>query len=831
MTLTTAQAVPLPGGTLDPLTIPKYVTPLVIPPVMKKNPGTANDYDIAVRQFKQQILPGGIWNSLNGRADAFPATKVWSYGPDADPMPDSTSLVGGGAGIAPAPNSQFNYPAYTIENSSNVTTTVDWINQLVFDPVACKDTTSFKGDPNCAFIPHLLPIDRSLHWANPEQFKCIDPGKSKDCAPDPVTNGLLLQQPYQGPVPMVVHVHGTHAGPESDGYPEAWWLPNANNLDGYATTGTLVNQFGVTTNPSNRPGVGTFTYPNTQPSSTLWYHDHALGMTRNNVYAGPAGFWILRDPRNTAGETGLTTGRLPAPAPVAGEGLAVTNLPAANGGSREKYREIPIVIQDRSFDWVDANGNPVTAGPTAKGVELFYPDNRAFFQGLQPSQLQIPFLGDATNPSDIAPIWNPEAFFNTMVVNGVTWPTQEVAPALYRFRLLNGSNSRFLNLSLKPVNPVTGKPVSVKRTAWVTEKKGKIKPKKEDIKELPFYQIGADQSLLPRVVMVATGTATPLPGNGTLPKPVKGPHPAQALLLGNAERADVILDFRGLPDGTVIQMFNTAPDAPFGGFPDIPADPATTGQVMRFVVRNALLGKSPTDELRAVDGTLTNPTTAATPPESLVLSPVEGVDTYPAGLTKTRDQALLEEESRKVCVTQDPTLAISFDPTATPDPNNPATCVPTPGNPTPAASVPFAPMAAVLGINGMTGGTVSLWSDPIQTIPAINATETWEFWNWTMDGHPIHVHQVKFKVINREAFDPTGALSGVAQPAQATEAGWKDTVVAYPGQVTRIAATFDIPGLYVWHCHIVEHEDNEMMVPFCVGGDSAPGCGVVPLAP
>ena len=70
---------------------------------------------------------------------------------------------------------------------------------------------------------------------------------------------------------------------------------------GYATTGTLVNQFGsAITNDPGRPGVGTFTYPNTQPSSTLWYHDHALGMTRNNVYAGPAGFWILRDP-NGAG--------------------------------------------------------------------------------------------------------------------------------------------------------------------------------------------------------------------------------------------------------------------------------------------------------------------------------------------------------------------------------------------------------------------------------------------------------------------------------------------------------------------------------------------------
>lgn len=810
--VSSALALPVPGGTLDPLTIPKYVAPLVIPPVMN-NTGTANDYDIAVRQFKQQILPGGIWNTLNGRNDAFPPTTVWSYGPDADPMPDSSSL-GGGVGIAPAPNSQFNYPAYTIENVSFQPTTVDWINQLVVDPVACKATTDFANDPACNFVPHLLPVDRSLHWANPEQLPCVEDGKFKDCAPDPakLSDPTILQRPYDGPVPMVVHVHGAHAGPESDGYAEAWWLPNANNIAGYATTGTLVNGFGgITTNDPARPGVGSFSYPNTQPSSTVWYHDHSLGMTRSNVYAGPAGFWILRTA--TGSEDGLVSGVLPAPAPAAGEGLAETNLPPG----RHKYREIAVAIQDRSFN---ADGS------------LFYPDNRAFFEGLTPDQLQIPFIGDLTTPSDIAPIWNPEAFFNTMVVNGVTWPQMEVAPALYRLRLLNGCNSRFLNLSLRPVNPATGKPISVKQSVWVTQPNGKVKRKTDNIRELPFYQIGAEQSLLPRVVRVTTGTATPLPGDGSIPKSLRGPHPDQALLMGNAERADVILDFRGLPNGTVIQMFNTAPDAPFGGFPVIPADPSTSGQVMRFVVNTALLGTSPTDEIRALDGTLTNPTTAATPPESLGLSAVEGVDTYPANVANlnpaARDLALLEEESLKICVTVAPTGAITYDPTATPDPANPGTCVTATG--ALAASVPFAPKAAVLGINGRTGGTVTLWSDPIQTNPALDSTETWEFWNWTVDGHPIHVHEVKFKVLNREAFDPvTGALSGAVRPAEVTETGWKDTVIAYPGQVTRIAATFDLPGLYVWHCHIVEHEDNEMMVPYCVGDKAtAPGCNLVP---
>ncbi len=370
--LSSALAQPLPGGTLNPTTIPKYVTPLVIPPVMN-NTGTANDYDIAVRQFKQQILPGGIWNTINGRTDAFPATTVWSYGPDADPAPDSTAL-GGGVGIAPAPNSQFNYPAYTIEATVNTPSTVDWINDLVVDPVACKASATPATDPACNYLSHLLPIDRTLHWANPEQLTCTDPLKTKDCVPAPA-NGAILQQPYLGPVPIITHVHGAHITPESDGYPEAWYLPRANNIPAtYATQGTLVNQYGRITNPASRPGVGEFIYRNDQPSTTIWYHDHSLGMTRSNVYAGPAGFWLLRDPAApNGGEDGLVSGTLPGPAPVAGEDLATTNLPASLGGSREKYREIPIVIQDRSFN---ADGS------------LFYPGDRAFFEGLPRTQAE-----------------------------------------------------------------------------------------------------------------------------------------------------------------------------------------------------------------------------------------------------------------------------------------------------------------------------------------------------------------------------------------------------------------------------------------------------------
>ena len=199
-------SLPLPGGSLDPLTIPKYVTPLVIPPVMDNN-GTADRYSIAVRQFRQQILPGGLWNTLDGRADAFPATTVWGYGPDADPIPDSSAL-GGGAGIAPAGNSQFNYPGYTLETRADVPIEVRWINELV--------------DANGNYLPPLVTVDQTLHWANPPQI-CSDGRTATNCeGTDPL--------PYTGPVPIVTHLHGAHVDWTSDGYPEAWWLPAANNL-------------------------------------------------------------------------------------------------------------------------------------------------------------------------------------------------------------------------------------------------------------------------------------------------------------------------------------------------------------------------------------------------------------------------------------------------------------------------------------------------------------------------------------------------------------------------------------------------------------------------
>jgi FtsP/CotA-like multicopper oxidase with cupredoxin domain len=786
---------------LDPLTVEKYAIPLVIPPVMNDNNpvnGIQDKYDIAVRQFQQQILPGGIWNKLGLTAQTHPPTTVWSYGPAADPAPDASDL-GLPAGVAPAPNSQFNYPAYTFETMSNTSVEVRWINDLV-DP----DTGNA--------LQHLLPVDQTLHWANPKEDLCRDGTFRTDCATD---NPAL----YTGAVPIVTHVHGAHVDPDSDGYPEAWWLPAALDVDCTGATATTADDYKcsgsiyTTADAGNvgNSGYADYSYRQDQPATTLWYHDHSLGMTRLNVYAGPAGFWLVRGGQYDGGTNTLTAtpAVLPGPAPVTGDTVLELNAPgvADAADKRSGIREIPVVIQDRSF-YDDGS--------------LFYPDNRAFFEGLNdpnnPNQfpgapvLDIPYVGDPDLESDIAPTWNPEAFFNVMVVNGVAWPKLEVAPALYRLRLLNGCNSRFLNLAMFKMHK--------KKADMVTGK------------EVPFYQIGAEQGFLQNVVEVLTGKATVLAGDGTLPVDrTPGAFKDQALLMGLAERADVIVDFRGFKNGDRIRMVNTAPDAPFGGFPDVPADPATTGQVMEFVVNTALLGASPTDP-----GGLT----PATDPWSLQLN----AEATLGAPSVTRQVSLNEGESEALCVNVDAagnvvtafnadgtqTLPHSLDSLGTPcyDPVGMAV-----------VGFPMAPKEALLGqvdltdpavplgipykwtangvgsehfVTNAEGVNVSVW---VTENPAVGAVEDWEIYNFTADAHPIHQHLVRFNVIGRQAIPGWLPVAPVVQPWETNV--FKDTVIAYPGEITTIRSHFDVAGLYVWHCHIVEHEDNEMMRPYFVG--------------
>jgi spore coat protein A len=116
------------------------------------------------------------------------------------------------------------------------------------------------------------------------------------------------------------------------------------------------------------------------------------------------------------------------------------------------------------------------------------------------------------------------------------------------------------------------------------------------------------------------------------------------------------------------------------------------------------------------------------------------------------------------------------------------------------------------------------WNMPVTEDPVLNSVEIWNLINLTDDSHPIHLHLVRFQILDRRRFEPftykvRGILkyTGNAVPPDPNEAGWKDTVRADPGMVTRIIVRFEgFVGRYVWHCHILEHEDNEMMRPYDV---------------
>lgn len=222
------------------------------------------------------------------------------------------------------------YPGPTIEAVRGIPTLVRWTNHL-------------DG------ITYPIPVDKTLHWA------------------DPLNEGHV-HGTYTGPVPTVVHLHGGETESASDGHPDAWFTP------GFAIKGKgWVHE--------------EFVYDNQQPPATLWYHDHALGVTRLNVYMGLAAFYLLRDP--------------------AIEGPL--NLPS---GAYERE----IVIQDRMFN---------------DDGSLFYID---------------PNDPDAIPNPDVHPNWGPEFFGDVIIVNGKIWPKFTVEPRQYRLRLLNGSNARFYNL-------------------------------------------------------------------------------------------------------------------------------------------------------------------------------------------------------------------------------------------------------------------------------------------------------------------------------------------------------------------------------------------------
>lgn len=521
-------------------------------------------------------------------------------------------------------------------------------------PVQVKYLNNLRGPDGQLLVKHLLTVDPTLGGAN-------------------------MGDPE---IRIVTHLHGGHVAPEFDGHPEAWITnnPAASGLPADPVSGRPERPTGNTV---------TYRYTNDQPANQLWYHDHAMGITRLNVYAGLAANYLLRDSAEDA-----------------------LNLP------RGAY-EIPLVIQDKSFN---------------EDGSLHYDSNPL----LNPDGSQVTVDGKPVFSS------NPEFFGNVITVNGKAWPKLEVEPRKYRFRMLNGSDSRFYHIWLERSD---GLPIPA----------GAI------------TQIGNDGGLLPVAV----------PGIGS--------EEDHGLLLALAERADLIVDFSKFPAGTKITVRNDAA-TPYPSGSEV--NPATTGRIMQFRVTKPL-AQADTSQLPANPRALS----ALAAPDNVRL-----VD--------------LQETEENGAYLYDPmTGSIS--------------------------------KRLKILLNGLP------FDAPVTENIRLNDVEDWIIINNTVDMHPMHLHLVHFEVVEKGsiapgAYTPADGAGGMPQVApgglrpstnpdgsaanadspytvQPQEGGLKDTVRVPPADdilgsqgYVRVRAKFDLIGTYMWHCHILAHEDHEMMRPFRV---------------
>ena len=388
--------------------------------------------------------PGFIFNTKKGNITVDVAQTV-----------QMTGLVGPD-GITPVPTTLWGYgdkgfntwPGRTFQVRSNEPLEVKWQNKLLDVAglplpylITGKDNTSLGfGDYTGRSV-----VDTNLHWAYSLMTPQLDYRRFSIDA-----NG----------VPIVPHVHGGHTDAIFDGNPEYFFSP------GYGVRGPQWVE-------------KKYQYDNSQPAGTIWYHDHALGITRLNVYTGMAGFYIIRDDFDTG---------------LPGNGAFLPAFPY----------EAAFAIQDKMFKDTGELFYPAFPG------DPYYDD---FITG--EGAVLPPNLFPGGGPTGLA-----EFFGDHMVVNGVIWPKMDVEPRNYRLRLLNGCDSRFLAVQFFEV------------PASESDFTNAVGP-------LPFTVIGSDQGLASEpttgqtTLLIETGSRYDVifdfkqvtPGNRVIMKNIGGDEP------------------------------------------------------------------------------------------------------------------------------------------------------------------------------------------------------------------------------------------------------------------------------------------------------------------
>src|SRR5499433_1189809 len=619
---------------LDPNIVPKFVNQLTRPPVFVPI-GTKFDPTLGRNIPLYEVTENVVFQQI--LPPGFPKTKIYAYGGKVN-----TAGPGQLANI----QTVFQTPGPTFETTRDHRIFVHYINNI--------------GGP------HMFPVDPTIMAANPNN------------APIPTPPFVPFPPGYpqfQSPVVTVAHLHGGVTPSDSDGFPESWFSR------------------GLTRKGPTFSGT-TFEYFNGQLPTTLWYHDHALGMTRLNLAAGLEGVYIIRDPNDAIAPL-LPSGRF----------------------------EWPLMLTDRAFN---------TDG-------------------------SIHFTSVGDNPGT-HPYWDPEYFGDEILVNGKVWPNLNVQRRQYRFRIVDGSNARFYNLSLS--------------------------------NGMSFIQIGADGSYLPAPVTLTQQ------------------------LIAVCERTDILIDFSNLPPGTKVVLLNSA-NAPFPGGDLVDNN---TGVVMQFTV---------------VNSTAVHPKPL---PATLITIPTL-VETENIGNPKLF--TLNEQEDP---ISGDP-LGVFIDGRHF---DEDVTEIPRVGTTEAWYFTNLTEDAHPIHIH-----LVEFQLEDRQLIDRDRFKAYWE----SLNGADLPLNHAPIRVNPETAVD-TGDGTGVRdflfdtqggtvfpgtpsqpEPPSPSESGWKDVFLAPPFMVTRVRLrlapqsvneadlfpgknTFPFdptegPG-YVWHCHILDHEDNDMMRPMAI---------------
>jgi len=438
-------------------------------------------------------------------------------------------------------------------------------------------------------------------------------------------------------------------------------------------------------------------------------------------------------------------------------------------------------IEDQNRrDLVTAGVLPETLGAHETSLMItdrsFTSDGQLYYPGASASD---PLPGTAAVVGDILPpdyealggtfpTAVPEYYGDFIMVNGTAWPHAHVAQGQEMFDLLNGSDSRFYTFRLD--NP------------WVK-----------------VTIVGTDGGLLPKPITVIDGDGTDGPG--------------EQITMAPGDRLQLMFDFSNVPVGGKVHLLNVgAAFEPFKGFtPDgtlspgyddlgnpVPVVAATTadsvGQIMEFKVAAATPWHS-----TMTDDTVLNP-------GYVTMSPADASVTRKLGVFETTDQF---------------------------------------GR--------IMPMIGTAEERPDFTGTMHLgglgWDAPVTEFVQLGATEIWEFYNTTADAHPMHIHLGEYQVLARyqisatdtngdgvvidgynndlgDLIDTRADLPGI-QNLYPEDTGNQDTVWVGPGEVLQVIAKFDRPGSYVWHCHILSHEDHDMMRPLTVLGIAGDFAGMI----